>query len=215
MTINLYLGDSLEAMRQMPDKCYDLAIVDPPYFKEYAKDGYQGNEISTTGVKRQNKLIKHWEIPNEEYFYELQRVSKRQIVWGANYYAQYLPVGRIVWDKKNDNSTFSQAEIASISGYTKVFMFRYLWNGMLQEDMKNKEVRIHPTQKPIALYRWCLEKFAKDGDRILDTHLGSGSIAIACHDMGYDLDAWEIDPDYFNLARDRLRTHQQQLQLWS
>lgn len=213
-SINLHLGCSLAAMREMQDNQYDLAIVDPPYFKEYAKEGYQGKHISTTGIKRENKLIKNWQVPTRDYFEQLFRVSKKQIVWGANYYPQYLPAGRIVWDKKNDDSTFSQAEIASISRYTKVFIFRYLWNGMLQEDMKNKEIRIHPTQKPIELYKWQLQKFAKEGDKILDTHLGSGSIACACYDLGFDLDAWEIDPEYFERTLARYTEHSRQSKLF-
>ena len=213
--INLHLGDCLEAMRQMPDKCYDLAVVDPPYFQEFGKGGYTGNEISTTGVKRHHKSFTHWNIPNQDYFSELSRVSRNQIIWGANYYAKFIPdVGRIVWDKRNDASTFSKCEIASHSFGVRVDLFRYEWNGMMQENMRDKEHRIHPCQKPTALYRWILEHYAKEGDKILDTHLGSGSIAIACHDMKYDLDAWELDVDYYTSAKKRLETHQQQLQLW-
>ena len=213
--INLHLGDCLEAMRQMPDKCYDLAIVDPPYFQAFARNNYTGNAISTTGVKRNNKSLTHWHVPNQDYFYELFRVAKNQIIWGVNYYAKHIShVGRIVWDKRNDLSTFSKCEIASHSFGVRVDLFRYEWNGMLQENMRDKEHRIHPCQKPVALYRWILEHYGKEGDKILDTHLGSGSIAIACHEMGFSLDAWELDVDYYTSAKKRLETHQQQLQLW-
>lgn len=213
--INLYLGDNLEAMRKMDDKQYDLAIVDPPYFQEFGKKKYTGNEYSTTGVKRNHKSFTHWDVPNQDYFSELFRVSKHQIIWGVNYYAQYIPaVGRIVWDKRNDTSSFSKCEIASHSFGVRVDLFRYEWNGMLQENMRDKEHRIHPCQKPTALYRWILEHYAKEGDKILDTHLGSGSIAIACHEMGFSLDAWELDVDYYTAASARLATHQQQQQLF-
>jgi len=213
-TINLHLGDSLAAMRAMPDQCYDLAIVDPPYFEEFGKKNYTGNEYSTTGVKRHHNSFNFWDVPQQDYFDHLFRISKNQIIWGANYYAKFIPnVGRIVWDKRNDSSTFSKCEIASHSFGVRVDLFRYEWNGMLQQNMKNKEKRVHPCQKPVALYQWCLERYAQPGDRILDTHLGSGSIAIACHNMGYDLDAWELDPEYHAAAVARFTQHTQQLQL--
>jgi len=144
----VHLIDCMEFMKGIPDKYYELAIVDPPYFEQYGKQNYTGSDISTTGIKRQTKAIKFWGIPDDKYFKELYRISKNQIIWGCNYYAKYIPdVGRIVWDKKNDASTFSKAEIASKSFSLGVDMFRYEWNGMLQENMKNKESRIHPTQK--------------------------------------------------------------------
>ena len=172
--INLHLGDCMEAMAKMPDNAFDLAIVDPPYFEEYSKKNYTGSDVSTTGVKRQTKQIKHWGIPDENYFSELFRVSKNQIIWGCNYYAKHIPsVGRVVWDKKNDSSTFSKCELASHSFGLRVDLFRFMWNGMFQEDMMNKEHRIHPTQKPVALYKWLLHNYAKEGDKILDTHGGA------------------------------------------
>ena len=213
--IHLYNEDCLEAMKRMEDGKYDLAIVDPPYFSDYGKKNYTGNDISTTGIKRQTNKIKHWLVPGQEYFDQLFRVSKNRVIWGINYYAKYISsVGRIVWYKKNDTSTFSKCEIASHSFGVRVDYFEYRWNGMLQENMKNKEQRIHPTQKPVELYRWILSNYAKQGDTILDTHLGSGSIAIACHDMGFDLDGYELDVDYFEAASKRLREHQRQLKLF-
>ena len=120
--------------------------------------------------------------------------------------------GRIVWDKKG--TAFGRAELAYYSNSKSVNVFEYTWNGMLQGDMKNKEVRIHPTQKPVKLYEWLLDNYANEGDKILDTHLGSGSIAIACHNRGFELDGWEIDEEYYNNAVKRLNTHKQQLRMF-
>lgn len=201
--INLHLGDCLEAMRQMPDKCYDLAIVDPPYGLKNRTTGG-----TTGGRNSQSKFKKHdWDndIPPNEYFQELKRVSKNQIIWGGNYFPLSHYRCFIVWDKMTYIPTMSQVELA----YTSFdFPARYIQINSNQKD------RFHPTQKPVALYRWILEHYAKEGDKILDTHLGSGSIAIACHDMKYDLDAWELDVEYYTSAKKRLETHQQQLQLW-
>ena len=154
-------------------------------------------------------------IPGPKYFDELFRVSKRQIIWGCNYYARHIPhQSRIIWDKINDNTPFSQAEIASYSEGVKVYMYRYKWNGMLQADMKNKEKRIHPTQKPMRLYQWILTNYAKPGQRILDTHLGSGSSAIAAHYFGVDFVGCEIDEHYFNLAKQRIDQETRQIALF-
>ena len=213
--IRLFNMDCMEAMKYMPDKAYDLAIVDPPYFPEYGKEIYPGPEISTTGIKRHRFESKHWDVPTNEYFSELIRVSVNQIIWGYNYYDIHnIGSGRIVWDKVNDDSLFSKAEIAYCSFHKSVQMFRFMWNGMLQGNMRNKEHRIHPTQKPVQLYKWLLKNYAKPGDRILDTHGGSMSIAIACHDMGFDLDLYEIDKDYFEAGKKRLENHQKQEQLF-
>ena len=212
----VHLCDCMEFMKGIPDKFYELAIVDPPYFKEYGKKNYTGSNISTTGIRRQTKEIKFWGIPDSNYFEELYRISKNQIIWGCNYYAKYIPdVGRIVWDKKNDASTFSKAEIASKSFSLGVDMFRYEWNGMLQCDMKNKETRIHPTQKPVALYKWLLKNYAEPNDKIFDSHVGSGSIRIACHDMGFDFEGCEIDKDYWYAQEKRYQEHAQQNDLFT
>lgn len=207
--------DNMALMARYPDKHFDLAIVDPPYFEDYGKANYTGNDISTTGVKRQTKKIQNWEVPNEFYFNELFRVSKHQIIWGCNYYAKYIPnVGRIVWDKQNESSTFSKCELASHSFGVIVDKFIFMWNGMLQGNMKDKEVRIHPTQKPVKLYEWLLMNYAENGDKILDTHLGSGSIAIACHNLGFDLTACELDKDYYESALKRLKQHESQIKMF-
>ena len=212
----LYLMDCMEGMKQFPDKYFELAIVDPPYFKGVADEKFYGAEVSSIGVKRLCSSSKHWDegIPNQDYYDELVRVSKHQIIWGCNYYAFNQPSGRIVWDKENDSSTFSNCELASISLIDSVKIFRYMWNGMLQKDMKNKEKRIHPTQKPVALYKWLLTNYAKEGDKILDTHVGSASSLIACHELGFDYIGFEIDEDYCNMAQERLEAVKAQMNLF-
>lgn len=216
--ITLTNEDNMELMSRYPDNYFDLAIVDPPYFNGPDKLGYFGANYSKTKVKRQNyKSIGEWGVPDELYFNELSRVSKHQIIWGFNYYnIKNLGSGRIIWDKKNDASTFSDCEIAYCSSKEHVKVFRFMWNGMLQEDMQNKETRIHPTQKPVALYKWIFEKYGKPNFKYLDTHFGSGSIGIAFDEMlnvwdlaGHDISnaeliACELDKDYFEATIKRL-----------
>jgi len=205
----IILGDNMEYMKNIPDKYFDLACVDPPYFKGVANKNFYGSNISSTGVKRLCSKSDNWDsnIPTEEYYKELVRVSKNQIIWGCNYFKFTQPAGRLVWDKQNDSSTFSNCEIASISIIDSVKIFRYLWNGMLQGNMKNKETRIHPTQKPIPLYEWIYLNYAKEGMKILDTHLGSGSSAIAAHKVNMNLEfvGIEIDEEYYNNAVKRIK----------
>ena len=210
--LDLRCMDCMEPMREYPDKHFDLAIVDPPYFAEYAKEIYPGAAVSTTGVARNRYESKQWNVPNQQYFEELRRVSKNQVIWGINYYPiQFMGSGRIIWDKINDSSSFSKCEIAYCSAHDSVKIFRYRWNGMLQGDMKNKEHRIHPTQKPVKLYQYLLRNYAKPGDTILDTHLGSASIAIACHYAGHHLTGCELDPDYFEAAIERVKRETAQM----
>jgi site-specific DNA-methyltransferase (adenine-specific) len=201
--------DCLDFMAKLPDKAYELAITDPPYFDGPNKLGYYGAVKSKTKVKRQSyNIIGRWDVPCEDYFKELKRVSKHQIIWGINYYAiNNLGTGRVVWDKKNDASTFSDGEIAYCSLIDTVKFFRFMWNGMLQENMGNKEIKIHPTQKPTALYRWLLQNYAKPGDKIFDSHAGSFSSAIACYDLGFDYVGCELDADYFTAAKARYEKH--------
>lgn len=214
--LDLYNMDCMDLMAKYPDKHFELAITDPPYMDRWKSKFAAGSSVSTTGVKRDDRGFKHWNVPDIRYFSELFRVSKNQIIWGCNYYANLIPsVGRIVWDKKNDSSTFSKAELASCSLNYGVQMFRYEWNGMLQEDMKKKENRIHPTQKPVALYKWLLNNYAKAGDKILDSHLGSGSIAIACHQMGFELTGSELDADYFKAMTKRITEETKQQDLFA
>lgn len=212
--INLNLGDCMDAMSKMPDNAYDLAIVDPPYGIGAAKMNLgKGGGVA----KSNNYNKKNWDkqSPSHQYFEELQRISKNRIIWGGNYFELPISKGWIVWQKFMDLSIvndYSPFELAWTS-YKKSSMLQFLWSGFWQGDMKNKEKRIHPTQKPVALYKWLLKNYAKEGDKILDTHLGSGSIAIACHDGGFALDAWEIDAEYHKAATERFNTHIKQLRL--
>jgi site-specific DNA-methyltransferase (adenine-specific) len=196
--INLHLGDSLEAMRSMPDNAYDLAIVDPPY-------GINVNQMNMGSRKTIKPNDKGWdsEVPTQEYFYELFRVSERQIIWGGNYFnlppSQYFAI----WDKGETmyGRDFAECEFAWISkGGTRIF-----------KTSPNQLDRIHVTQKPVKLYEWLLTNYAKEGDKILDTHFGSGSHGIACGNLGFDLDAYELDEDYFNASVNRINEHFKQL----
>lgn len=209
--IDIYNQDCTEAMKEFPDKAFDLAIVDPPYGLKKNNLNY-GTLISTSGTKR--ACTKKWDkwnrlVPTDDYWKELFRISENQIIWGINYLGKNFGSGRIVWDKFN-TATFSDAEIAFQSFTDGVYMFRYTWNGMIQEHQSNKEIRIHPTQKPVALYKWLLKKYANPNDKVLDTHLGSGSIAIACYDLGLDLKGYEIDKEYYDAAVKRIENHKRQ-----
>jgi len=205
--------DNMELMARYEDNYFDLAIVDPPYGGNDAiglKNNKSGKKQAT---KRTNYKVFENIEPPKEYFEELIRVSKNQIIWGVNFYNNFnLAGGRICWDKKG--TAFGRAELAYYSGSKSVNICEIVWNGMLQHDMKNKETRIHPTQKPVKLYEWLLINYAKEGDKILDTHLGSGSIAIACHNLGFDLTACELDKDYFDAAMKRIEQHKQQVRMF-
>lgn len=206
----------MDFMKTCKDKQFDLAIVDPPYFNAVNKLGYYGDNVSSTKVKRNNyKPCKSWNVPDNNYYKELCRISKNQIIWGINYYKfENVPTGRIVWDKeKNESCTFSDGEIASCSMIDTVRFFRYKWDGMLQQNMKNKENKIHPTQKPVALYKWLLSKYAHAGDNLFDSHSGSGSFRIAAYDMGFDLISCELDADYCKANEARYQAHIQQQEL--
>jgi len=201
--MNITNEDNMELMSRYEDNYFELAIVDPPY-------GI-GNWVQQTGNKRGEKVDWNNRIPNKQYFKELQRVSKEQIIWGANYYNCFNDKGgAIVWDKKNPNPKFSKCEIASYSRLKRVDYVCIKHFGFVSSDDYN----IHPCQKPIALYEWLLMNYAKEGDKILDTHLGSGSIAIACHNLGFDLTACELDKDYFDAAMKRLKKHQSQIRIF-
>ena len=186
----------MDVMKRYPDNYFDLAIVDPPYFSGPEKRKFYGRKVSPIGVSRLYGETSEWQIPNGDYFDELFRVSKNQIIWGVNYFNYSFGPGRIVWDKVNGQSSFSDCEIAYCSLHDSTRLFRYMWNGMMQGksiseghiQQGNKalnEVRIHPTQKPINLYLWLLQNYAKAGDKILDTHVGSASSLIACQELGF------------------------------
>jgi site-specific DNA-methyltransferase (adenine-specific) len=211
--INLYNIDCMKYLSLCKDNEFDLAIVDPPY--GIGESGAKNHTRSKLAKATKYKAFagEDKEPMSEEYFQELERVSKNQIIWGANHFRARNSSCWIVWDKINGASDFADAELAYTSFNTAVRVFRFQWAGMLQGDMKNKEQRIHPTQKPVKLYEWLLMNYAKKGDRILDTHLGSGSIAIACDNLGFDLVGCELDVDYFKAAEKRLLLHQMQLRI--
>lgn len=212
-----YNVDCMDLMKEIPDKYFDLAIVDPPY-----GIGESGKTNKTRGKQAVAKDYKPFhgddlKSPDAEYFQELMRVSKNQIIWGANHYISKIPYDSscwIVWDKQNGETDFADCELAWTSFKTAVRKFEFRWQGMLQGNMKVKEIRIHPTQKPVALYTWLLKNYAKEGDKILDTHAGSASSLIACHNMGFNYMGCELDEYYFRMATERLEAHKSQLRLF-
>ena len=211
--ICFYNCDNIEFMKTKPDNYYDLAIVDPPYGGNDAIDLKDNTGVKKQATKRTKYKVFENTPPTVEYFDELKRVSKNQIIWGVNFYKNYdLTGGRLCWDKKG--TAFGRAELAYLSMTKSVNICEIVWNGMLQYDMKNKETRIHPTQKPIMLYRWLLTEYAKKGFKILDTHGGSHTNAIACDLEGFDLDIIEIDEKYFNDGLNAFDMHKRQLKLF-
>lgn len=210
-------GDCMDLMAELGEKEIPLAIVDPPY--GIGEDGSRNASRGKLAVAKDYKPFSGNDksAPNEKYFSELFRVSKNQIIWGANHFISRIPIDSscwIVWDKVNGNTDFADSELAWTSFNTAVRNFRFQWHGMLQGDMKNKETRIHPTQKPVALYKWLLSRYAKPTDTILDTHGGSGSSVIACHDLGFPLVWIELDKDYYTDAVKRFKTHASQQELF-
>lgn len=211
--LTLFHTDNMELMRQLPANYFDLAIVDPPY-----GIGEDGKSNHSRGTKRHPGTMfkpKKWDKtpPPQEFFNQLRRISKNQIIFGANHFISRLPYDSpcwIVWDKDRTGD-FADCELAWTSFNTAVRKFTFRWNGMLQGDMKNKEKRIHPTQKPVRLYEWILKNYAKPGDRLIDTNFGSGSIAIAAHkvnnndNMNLHITACELDADYISDAVKRIK----------
>lgn len=203
--------DCLEGMREYPDNYFQLAIVDPPYgIKHSTIAGKQsGTKYGKSAAAKGKYSVKDWDekTPSLEYFNELFRVSSHQIIWGANYMTKHLPssMGWVFWDKNNGTNGFSDGELAYTSFTKGLRKIEITWNGMIQHDMKNKEERIHPTQKPVKLYEWLLMNYANTGDKILDTHLGSGSSRIAAHKLGYDFVGFELDKEYFDAQEERFK----------
>ena len=227
--------DNMQLMSRYEDNHFDLAIVDPPYGIGINKQSQgKGGGVA----KKIEYTKKDWDgaVPSAEYFAELKRISKNQIVWGGNYFVEHLENSPcwIVWDKDNGDTDFADCELAWTSFKTSVRKIKWKWAGMLQQDMKNKETRIHPTQKPVKLYEWLLMNYAQrkcdhkhtedyrhlctdcrnQDVKILDTHLGSGSIALACHNLGFDLTACELDAEYYDKAMKRIQEHQQQIRMF-
>ena len=220
--MNITNEDNMLLMARYPDNHFDLAIIDPPY------GGVKGKNIPNNS---KNKGIyegfeeKGWNVrPKEEYFIELKRVSKNQIIWGGNYFEE-LWLGQsnrgfIFWDKIQVSSNHADGELAWTSFDKNAKLFKYCWSGNRYgfegsiEGVGKPSKRIHPTEKPIKLYEWLLMNYAKEGDKILDTHLGSGSIALACHNLKYDLTACELDKEYYDAAIKRIEQHKQQLTMF-
>ena len=217
-TAEMRLQDCMDYMRGLPDKAFDLAIVDPPY--GIRQDGHRENNRSKNAISKDyHKAL--WEQPRpcRDYFLELERVSVNQVIWGGNHLAdlicRYSPCW-IVWDK-HSSGNFADCELAYTSFKTAVRKFDYPWNGMIQGFFGAKrlnENRIHPTQKPTKLYEYLLANYAKPGQRILDTHLGSMSSVIACLNMGFEVVGCELDADYFNAGVERVRNSQKQERLF-
>ena len=227
----------MKSMQNMYSNSFDLAIVDPPYG---IGESIKNSKSRNTPIKQKNnKLLKapdnvytyaEWDLqqPAQSYFDELFRVAKKIILWGSNYFSftqKKFSSGRIIWDKVNYNNDFSDCEIAWTNVINSVRQIEYMWNGMMQgksilegrTQQGNKilnEKRIHPTQKPIKLYEWLLINYAKEGDKILDTHGGSMSIAIACFNLNFDLTLCEIDKDYYKAGIERFEQHKKQIKLF-
>ena len=208
--IELYNIDCMKYLKTLEDNAFDLAIVDPPY-----GIGIDGQKESRKGKKsdRKEHKKKHWDkaIPSKDYFREIERVSKNQIIWGANYFVQHLSKGTkgwAVWFKGQIGLTMSDCELAYTSFNTPTRVININRVELL------KDGTIHPTQKPVKLYEWLLMNYANEGDKILDTHLGSGSIAIACHNLGFDLVGCELDKEYYQAACKRLEQHKAQLRMF-
>jgi len=229
-----YNQDCLEAMRAMDDNQFSLAVVDPPYgigadaigVKKFgAVNGCIQRNGAVLGVASVDYPQKSWDTPPcAEYFSELRRVSCNQIIWGGNYFVLPTSSAWLVWNKCNIGTDQSDAELAWTSFPTAVRMFSFMWSGMMQGSPENgekmqgnkrlNEKRIHPTQKPVALYKWLLTNYAKPGQTILDTHLGSGSSRIAAYDLGFDFTGYELDKDYFDAQEERFKNHTAQAKLF-
>lgn len=209
LDFGFYNMDCMEGMKEFPDQYFQLAIVDPPYGINIG--GIIGGGGCTEATKY--KPFDDSKAPDAAYFKELKRVSKKQIIWGGNYFLDHLNAtkGMIIWDKGRRGLKFADCEIAWTNIDEPCRIYAHLWDGMRQEDMKHKEKRIHPTQKPVALYKWLLRCYAQKGDIILDTHVGSASSLIACYDLGFDYVGFEIDEEYYKQASERLEAVKAQI----
>ena len=210
MTSDVFNIDCMEYMRTLPDKAFALAIADPPYGIKADRNQQEraGTQYGKSMAPCKDYGSNDWdsEAPDKIWFDELRRISRHQIIWGANHFISRIPYDSpcwIVWDKDNGNNGYADCELAWASFPSAVRRFRYKWHGMLQENMAAKEIRIHPTQKPVALYAWLLEHYAKPGDRIFDPMMGSQSSRIAAYKMGFDYVGCELDKEYFDKGNER------------
>ena len=219
LDFGFYNIDCMEGMSEFPNNYFDLAIVDPPY-GGVTQGGYMKNKQSGGVARNRNDYhLSLWQcdMPSKDYFKELQRVSKNQIIWGGNYFASMLTDSQcwITWDKeKPEGVSFADIELAWTSFDLASRIFHFAWNGMIQGNMKDKEYKIHPTQKPVALYEWLLNRFAKPNDIILDTHVGSASSLIACRRTGHKYVGFEIDETYYRAAKERLEQETAQMNIF-
>lgn len=213
--IKLLNIDCMEYMADLEDNAFDLAICDPPY--GIGEDGRNNHTRGNLALASDYRAYSRYDQykPDEAYFNELFRVSKNQIIWGANHFGD-MPgsAGWVIWDKENGATDFADCELAYTSFDRAARKYTFRWSGMLQGDMKTKEIRIHPNQKPAKLYQWLLKNYAKPGQRILDTHLGSGSSAIAAHYFGVDFVGCEIDEDYYAAAKERFDRETRQVAMF-
>lgn len=213
--VRLIHGDCMDFMKDVPDKAYDLAIVDPPY--GISQSAFRKESKNKACIPRQyHTAVWNQSRPNSEYFNQLFRISNNQIIWGANYFLSHLKEGKkwIFWGKQTEDTQWGDGELAYTSFPGVITKFDFAWNGMIQGDMKNKEIRIHPTQKPVQLYKWLLKNYTKEGDKILDTHGGSMSSVIACIDGGFDMTCIEFDDDYFKAGVQRVQNYVRQLDVF-
>lgn len=213
--------DNMLLMSRYPDNYFDLAIVDPPYGIGFSQFNRTNKTTDGTRVKANKYKNSNWDdsIPSDEYFEEVIRVSKNQIIWGGNYFPYLWKNGCksfIFWDKDPSVETYSDGELAWSSFDIPAKRFYWAWNGLANgiKGRNKTDKTIHPTQKPVELYKWLIDKYAKEEDKILDTHLGSGSIAIACHDYGFELTACELDKEYYDKAIQRIINHTNQQKLF-
>ena len=218
LDFGFYNMDNMKGMAEFPDKYFQLAICDPPY--GIGESGERSTRLHFSEKwkkpKATNYDIKNWdkEPPPPEYFKELIRVSQNQIIWGANHFISRIPFDShcwLVWDKLNGGNDFADCELAWTSFKSAVRKFSYLWNGFQKQQ---PEQRFHPTQKPVALYTWLLNNYAKKGDKILDTHVGSASSLIACHNLGFKYVGFELDKDYYDMANKRLERVKAQVSMF-
>jgi len=216
-------ADSLTVLKQLPDKCIDLILTDPPYGINVSKSVYnvEAGQKRSHNAKAVAGTYKHadWDsdIPTKEYFDEMERVAKHRIIFGGNYFTEYLKPssGWIFWDKNNGTNDFGDGELAWTDFNKAIRKYQYTWNGMLQEDMKNKEIRIHPTQKPVGLLMKILRDYSEPGWLVMDPFSGSGSTAIACERWGLPFICVERDVDYYKVSIKRLDDERKQLNLFN
>lgn len=226
LDFGFYNMDCMDAMRDFPDKYFDLAVVDPPYgIKVFAKDNASRSKLAAS------KSYKRYAggdnaAPDPEYFAQLKRISRNQIIFGANHFMDNIAEGFrggasgvsspcwIVWDKQNGQNDFADGELAHTSFQTAVRIYHFTWAGMRQGNMRNKEFRIHPTQKPVALYDWIFQNYTERGQKIIDTHVGSASSLIAAHKAGLRFVGFELDPEYYSAAVSRYERETAQITLF-